>query len=149
MQSLFTDWQKGTNDLVQLRDLLTTTNNTEGKAVQEQDEEMLELAKEEFTEITERLTGIEKELITELAPKDAADEASAILEIRAGAGGDEAALFSADMSRMYERFAQLHRWKWEVLAKSEDAGLKGIKVFFFIYIYICQIKYLFFMLQRN
>ncbi|KAI7851218.1 hypothetical protein BDC45DRAFT_445908, partial [Circinella umbellata] len=125
VHSLFTDWQKGTNDLVQLHDLLYTTQDS--KTDLQEDEEMLELAKEEFTEITERLKQVEKELITELAPKDTADEASAILEIRAGAGGDEAALFSADMSRMYERFAQLHRWKWEILAKSEDAGLKGIK----------------------
>ncbi|KAG2220996.1 hypothetical protein INT45_004615 [Circinella minor] len=125
VHSLFTDWQKGTNDLVQLHDLLSHDSKSEIR--EEQDEEMLELAKEEFTEITERLKQVEKELITELAPKDMADEASAILEIRAGAGGDEAALFSVDMSRMYERFAQLHRWKWEILAKSEDAGLKGIK----------------------
>ncbi|KAI9258760.1 hypothetical protein BDA99DRAFT_440449, partial [Phascolomyces articulosus] len=124
VHSLFTDWQKGTSDLVQLHDLLSATNNENAT---EEDQEMLELAKEEYTEITERLATLEKDLITELAPKDTADEASAILEIRAGAGGDEAALFSADMARMYERFAQLHRWKWEILAKSEDVGLKGIK----------------------
>ncbi|KAI9492567.1 peptide chain release factor 1 [Zychaea mexicana] len=125
IHTLFGDWQKGTHDLLQLRDLLASQQNNSNADAN--DEEMLELAKEEYTEITERLTGLEKEMITELAPKDAADEASAILEIRAGAGGDEAALFSAEMARMYERFAQLQRWKWEVLAKSEDIGLKGVK----------------------
>lgn len=89
---------------------------------------MLELAKEEYNDIINNIQGIEKDLIAELAPKDAADDASAILEIRSGAGGDEASLFSTDMARMYERFAQLKRWKWEVLAKSDDVGGRGLKV---------------------
>ncbi|KAI8145307.1 hypothetical protein BJV82DRAFT_679224 [Fennellomyces sp. T-0311] len=118
VHELFHDWKKGTTDLVQLGDLL---------ASQPDDQEMIEMAKEEYNDITARLAQVERDLVTELAPKDSADEASAILEIRAGAGGDEAALFSAEMIRMYERFAQLQRWKWEVLSKSEDAGLKGLK----------------------
>lgn len=97
------------------------------------DPEMLELAKEEFSDISERLGSIEKDLVTELAPKDVADEASAILEIRAGAGGDEAALFTADISRMYERFAQINRWKWEVLSFSEELAGKGYKVKVYTY----------------
>jgi peptide chain release factor 1 len=56
-----------------------------------------------------------------------ADEANAILEIRSGAGGDEASLFTADMARMYERFAQLQRWKWEILSQSDETGGKGFK----------------------
>ncbi|KAI9321575.1 hypothetical protein BX666DRAFT_2073167, partial [Dichotomocladium elegans] len=119
VKSLYVDWEKNASDLAQLGDLLAAT--------QQPDEELLELAKEEYGEIIERLGGIERDLIKELVPKDAADEASAILEIRAGAGGDEAALFTSDMARMYERFSQLQRWKWEVLAKSEDPGLKGYK----------------------
>ncbi|CAO3624592.1 unnamed protein product [Cunninghamella echinulata] len=88
---------------------------------------MLELAKEEFDDIMVRINAIEKDLIAELAPKDAADDASAILEIRAGTGGDEASLFSNDVARMYERFSQLQKWKWEILSKSEDVAGKGLK----------------------
>ncbi|ORX47705.1 peptide chain release factor [Hesseltinella vesiculosa] len=116
--SLFQDWQKCNSELVDLQDLLTG---------QDHDQDMIEMAKEEFNEILERAHTIEKNLIVELAPKDVADEASAILEIRAGAGGDEAALFSADMARMYERFSQLKRWKWEILAQSEELAGKGLK----------------------
>ncbi|KAI9017880.1 hypothetical protein CLU79DRAFT_805224 [Phycomyces nitens] len=116
-RQLFLDWQQSSQDLAQLGELLSSTD----------DEDMLELAKEEFAELMEKRVGIEKDLVTELAPKDSADEASAILEIRAGAGGDEAALFSAEMTRMYERFSQLRRWKWEVLSLSEDTSSKGLK----------------------
>ncbi|KAI7882571.1 release factor [Lichtheimia hyalospora FSU 10163] len=119
VKTLYGDWEKSTNDLVQLHDMLSSSET--------QDEEMVDMAKEEYSDIMGRIGEIERDLVSELVPKDAADEASAILEIRAGAGGDEAALFSADMARMYERFAQMHRWKWEILSKSEDAGFKGLK----------------------
>ncbi|KAI8339221.1 hypothetical protein BC941DRAFT_422461 [Chlamydoabsidia padenii] len=118
-KSLFDDWQKCTKDLGDLQDLLAGPDH--------QDEDMLELAKEEYNDIITSIQGIERDLIAELAPKDAADDASAILEIRSGAGGDEASLFSTEMARMYERFAQLKRWKWEVLSKSEDVGGRGLK----------------------
>ncbi|KAI9304699.1 hypothetical protein BJ944DRAFT_163098, partial [Cunninghamella echinulata] len=117
-KSLYDDWKKTTNDLNDLHDLLST---------QDQEEDMLELAKEEFDDIMARINAIEKDLIAELAPKDAADDASAILEIRAGTGGDEASLFSNDVARMYERFSQLQKWKWEILSKSEDVAGKGLK----------------------
>ncbi|KAI9336882.1 hypothetical protein BD770DRAFT_422632 [Pilaira anomala] len=120
-KALFEEWQKNCNDLSELHELLSTGETGD-------DQEMMDLAKEEYNEIMDRISHIEKDLITELAPKDAADDASAILEIRSGAGGDEASIFSADMTRMYERFAQLRRWKWEVLSKSEDIGGKGFKV---------------------
>lgn len=114
---MFDRWQKTINDLQELGTILSTG-----------DEEMQELAKEEYEEMTDQIKALEKDIIIQLAPKDAADETSAILEIRAGAGGDEASIFSADMARMYERFAQLQRWKWEVLACSEETGSKGFKV---------------------
>ncbi|KAI8077906.1 uncharacterized protein B0P05DRAFT_543281 [Gilbertella persicaria] len=117
-KSLFEEWMKHRCDLTELHDLLST-NTT--------DDDMIDMAKEEYTDIMDRIQQLEKELITELAPKDEADDASAILEIRAGAGGDEASIFSADMARMYERFAQLQRWKWEVLARSDETGNKGFK----------------------
>ncbi|GAA5813266.1 hypothetical protein MFLAVUS_006741 [Mucor flavus] len=118
-KALFEEWQKNCSDLEELHELLSTATA--------EDEEMMDLAKEEYTDIMERIAQVEKDLITELAPRDSADDASAILEIRSGAGGDEASIFSADMARMYERFAQLRRWKWEVLSKSEDIGGKGFK----------------------
>lgn len=121
-KALFEEWQKNCSDLEELHELLSTATA--------EDEEMMDLAKEEYTDIMERIAQVEKDLITELAPRDSADDASAILEIRSGAGGDEASIFSADMARMYERFAQLRRWKWEVLSKSEDIGGKGFKVNF-------------------
>lgn len=119
-KELFDEWQKGCNDLGELHELLSSADT--------EDQDMLDLAKEEYSDIMERITQVEKNLITELAPKDSADDASAILEIRSGAGGDEASIFSADMARMYERFAQLKRWKWEVLSKSDETGGKGFKV---------------------
>ncbi|KAG1206602.1 hypothetical protein G6F69_008709 [Rhizopus microsporus] len=115
-KELFDRWQKTIKDLQELGTILSTG-----------DEEMQELAKEEYEEMTDQIKALEKDIIIQLAPKDAADETSAILEIRAGAGGDEASIFSADMARMYERFAQLQRWKWEVLACSEETGSKGFK----------------------
>ncbi|KAI8380647.1 hypothetical protein EDC96DRAFT_491717 [Choanephora cucurbitarum] len=116
-KTLFEDWMKHRCDLTELHDLLSS----------QVEDDMVEMAKEEFTDLMDRISQLEKELVTELAPKDEADDASAILEIRAGAGGDEASLFSADMARMYERFAQLQRWKWEVLAQSDETGGKGFK----------------------
>jgi peptide chain release factor 1 len=120
-KALFDDWLKHRNDLGELQQMLSTNSD---------DEDMLAMAKEEFTDIMTQIYDLERQLITELAPKDAADDASAILEIRSGAGGDEASIFSADMARMYERFAQLQRWKWEVLSQSDEQGGKGFKVIY-------------------
>lgn len=117
-KSLYEEWKKSTSELQQLETMLSS----------QEDKEMAEMAREELQEVTSRIGEIERDLITELAPKDTADEASAILEIRAGVGGDEAALFTAEMANMYERFAQLQRWKWEPLSKSEGVGFKGLKV---------------------
>lgn len=119
-KALFEEWQKGCNDLGELHELVSSADTN--------DQDMIELAKEEYSDIMERIAQVEKDLIMELAPKDSADDASAILEIRSGAGGDEASIFTADMTRMYERFAQLKRWKWEILSKSDETGGKGFKV---------------------
>ena len=82
--------------------------------------EMAELAYAERTELYARIAGLEQELRIALLPKDAADEKSAILEVRAGTGGDEAALFAADLYRMYVRYADLKGWKTEVISMSES-----------------------------
>ncbi|MBV1901040.1 MAG: PCRF domain-containing protein, partial [Kordiimonadaceae bacterium] len=92
------------------------------------DVEMKELAQEEFLALKATLPEMDKALSVQLLPKDAADERSAILEIRAGTGGDEAALFSGDLFRMYERYADIQGWKVEVISisASEAGGFKEI-----------------------
>jgi peptide chain release factor 1 len=90
------------------------------------DAEMRELAREELAQVRERLPEIEHRVHVMLLPKDAADEKSAILEVRAGTGGDEAALFAADLLRMYQRYAALHGWAFDILSESETE-IGGIK----------------------
>ena len=90
------------------------------------DREMAALAEEELRDVNTRLESLEHDLKIQLLPKDAADEADVILEVRAGTGGDEAALFAADLFRMYSRYADLHRWKIEIISMSEN-DLGGYK----------------------
>jgi peptide chain release factor 1 len=95
-----------------------------------QDAEMRELAAADLPHARERLAASELALRLALLPKDAADERSAILEIRAGTGGEEAALFGGDLFKMYQRYAALQGWKFEVLSESETdlGGLKEVSV---------------------
>ncbi|MEX2318961.1 MAG: PCRF domain-containing protein, partial [Bauldia sp.] len=87
------------------------------------DPEMGKLAASEAAELDERIEALEATIRRLLLPKDAADEKSAILEIRAGTGGSEAALFAGDLFRMYQRYADNHGWKVDVLSESlGDAG---------------------------
>ena len=87
------------------------------------DREMGAMARDEAAVLDDRIEGLSAARRRLLLPKDAADEKSAILEIRAGTGGDEAALFAGDLFRMYQRYADLHGWKVQVLSESEgDAG---------------------------
>jgi peptide chain release factor 1 len=90
------------------------------------DPEMKSLAEEELRAVKSRLPDLEQRVKLMLLPKDEADERNAILEVRAGTGGDEAALFAAELFRMYMRYAELRRWKVEVLSIS-DTGLGGYK----------------------
>ncbi len=95
-------------------------------ADQSEDPEMRAMAEEEFREAREKLPELERDLQLLLLPKDAADERNAILEIRAGTGGDEASLFAANLYRMYQRFADLHGWKFEAMevAETEVGGFR-------------------------
>jgi len=93
----------------------------------ESDPEMKELAQAEYDEYSEKIPEIEHQLKVLLLPKDEADSRNAMVEIRAGAGGDEAALFAADLLRMYQRFAERSGWKYEVLDYNESGGLGGFK----------------------
>lgn len=93
---------------------------------EESDEEMKELAKEELNEAKSRIEELEKELKILLLPKDPNDDKNVIVEIRAGAGGDEAALFAAEIYRMYVHYAETRRWKVE-LVECEEIGIGGMK----------------------
>ncbi len=101
----------------EMADLATIISDAEADA------EMAELATAEFEELKARHVAAEEDLEVILLPKDVADDKSAILEVRAGTGGDEAALFAGDLFRMYQRYAENHGWKVEVMSSSEsEAG---------------------------
>ena len=90
------------------------------------DEEMKELAKMELSELEDKIPPLEEELKVLLLPKDPNDEKNVILEVRAGTGGDEAALFAADLLRMYTMYAESKRWKTELI-EANETGIGGIK----------------------
>src|SRR3982750_3259872 len=90
------------------------------------DSEMRELAREELKSLTARRDALVAELKILLIPKDPNDEKDVVLEIRAGTGGDEAALFAADLFRMYTKFAERNGWRIEVMSSS-DTGGGGLK----------------------
>ena len=93
---------------------------------EETDEEMRELAKEELNDSKARVESLEQELKILLLPKDPNDDKNVIVEIRAGAGGDEAALFAAEIYRMYVHYAESRRWRTELISVSEN-GIGGFK----------------------
>ncbi|NNC47820.1 MAG: peptide chain release factor 1 [Sphingomonas sp.] len=87
------------------------------------DEEMREMAEEELGQIKAQLPKVERKLAIMLLPKDDADDKPAMLEVRAGTGGDEAALFAGDLLRMYQRYAEIEGWKFELIsASASDVG---------------------------
>ena len=109
-------WKGLKKELVDARELLDTSD----------DDEMREMARLELESLQARIDEADKELKLLLIPTDPNDEKNVILEIRAGTGGDEATLFAAEMVRMYSRYAERHRWKFEVLEASES-GIGGLK----------------------
>ena len=92
----------------------------------ESDEEMRELLKEELSESRKRIEELERELKILLLPKDPNDDKNVIVEIRAGAGGEEAALFAAELYRMYVHYAESRRWKVETM-EVDETGIGGMK----------------------
>jgi peptide chain release factor 1 len=90
------------------------------------EDDVRELAEVELKELTVKREKLEEELTLLLLPRDPADEKSIIVEVRAGAGGDEAALFAAELVRMYGRYAELRGWKVEMLS-SNQTGVGGVK----------------------
>ncbi len=114
-------YRKTESDLQEIRELLRTTN----------DADMRELAQTELDETQKKLASVDEELKGLLIPKDPNDDKNAIIEIRAGTGGEEAALFAADLYRMYTRFAERQGWKCELMDWS-DAGKGGFKEVIFL-----------------
>src|SRR5438477_11976230 len=110
------------------RDLKQGIAESRAMVADEKDAEMRAYAQEELSKLEARVGSVEEELKFLLLPKDPNDEKNIILEIRAGTGGDEAALFAAEIFRMYSRYAETQRWKVEITSSSESAvgGLKEV-----------------------
>lgn len=94
---------------------------------EEGDEELRELLKEEIPLLKEDISRLEEELKILLLPRDPNDERNVFLEIRAGTGGDEAALFAADLFRMYARYAESRGWRMEIVSATQGGGMGGFK----------------------
>ncbi len=107
------------------RDTLEKIEDTES-LLDAEDEEMRALAEMEMEALQEKQENLEDQLKSMLVPKDPRDKRNVIMEIRAGTGGEEAALFAADLYRMYTRFAERQNWKTEILSIHET-GMGGIK----------------------
>ncbi len=130
-------WQKYAKDMGEMEPIVKKYEEykkakegiKEAKEVLEEaglDEEMKSLAKEELVELESKIPSLEEELKVLLLPKDPNDDKNVILEIRAGTGGDEAALFGADLLRMYTMYAEARRWKTELM-EINDTGIGGVK----------------------
>ena len=125
-QNRFRKLMKEQNDLTPIVEAYKEYKNCKQMLEEESDEEMRELAKEELNDNKKRVEELEQELKILLLPKDPNDEKNVIVEIRAGAGGDEAALFAAEIYRMYMHYAESQRWKVE-LVECEEIGIGGMK----------------------
>lgn len=117
LSALYTAYTKVRRDLEDNRELIRDADK---------DPELAELAKAEIEELTEREEALEKDIRLMLLPSDPNDEKNIFLEIRAGTGGDEAALFVADLFRMFSRYAETQGWKIEVMSSS-PIGIGGFK----------------------
>ncbi len=91
------------------------------------DDELKEIVKEELPQLKEKLEVLENKLRLLLLPKDPNDDKNVLLEIRAGTGGDEAGLFVGDLFRMYAQYAEMHRWKVDVISSNPAGGMGGFK----------------------
>ena len=94
--------------------------------LQEADEELKRMAREEVAALSEEKERVENELLISLLPKDPYDEKNIVLEIRAGTGGEEATLFAADLFRMYAKYAEMNNWRAEILSQ-HPTGVGGFK----------------------
>ena len=137
-QNRFRDLMKEQNELTPIvekyKEYTAEKQNVEDSLEllnEETDEELKELAKEELAESKENVEKLEEELKILLIPKDPNDDKNIIVEMRAGAGGDEAGLFVADVARMYRSYAESRNWKVETLSFNES-GIGGFKELVFM-----------------
>ncbi len=137
-QNRFRDLMKEQNELTPIvekyKEYKAEKQNIEDSLMlleEESDEEMKELAKEELNESKANVERLEEELKILLIPKDPMDDKNIIVEMRAGAGGDEAGLFVADVARMYRNYAESKRWKVNTLSFNES-GIGGFKELVFM-----------------
>ncbi len=114
--STYREFKEVSQELLDTQELLKT----------ETDKEMIALAREEVDALTERQEALEQDLRMLLIPKDPNDEKNIVLEIRAGTGGEEAALFAADLFRMYSKYAEQQGWNVEILSEN-PIGIGGLK----------------------
>ena len=101
-------------------------NDLQELIISTSDSEIIKMAETEYLELKGKMPEIEHKINVLLLPKDIDDDKGAILEIRAGTGGDEAGLFAADLFKMYEMYAAIHKWKFEILEFNEN-GIGAIK----------------------
>lgn len=129
-------YQKYAREHAELQDLVETFREyqktnlriEEGQALlRENDEELKTIVKEEMPELRERIESLADRLKILLLPKDPNDDRNVFLEIRAGTGGDEAGLFVGDLIRMYARYAEMRRWKVEIISSTPAGGMGGFK----------------------
>lgn len=113
------------------RQLLEQIKDARAMIEAEEDDEMRELAEMELAELEPQIEPLEEEIKLLLVPKDPRDQKNVIMEIRAGTGGDEAALFAADLYRLYSRYAENQRWKTEIMSQS-NIGIGGFKEITFL-----------------
>jgi len=130
------EYQKCAKEHADLRELVETYREYGGvkdqieecqRILRDNDEELKEIAKEELPQLRERISALEGRLKILMIPRDPNDDKNVILEIRAGTGGDEAALFAADLYRMYARYAESANWKVDILSSSAAGGMGGFK----------------------
>ena len=129
------EWQKLAKEMGEMEPIVKKYNEykkakegiEEAKLMlEEDDEELREMAKAEISELESAIETYEQELKVLLLPKDPNDERNVILEVRAGVGGEESALFGADLLRMYMRYAERRGWKAEIIDMN-DTGIGGVK----------------------
>jgi len=111
--------------------VLKELDDARALAADTRDDDLLSMAQDEIARLAARSAELEERLKSLLLPKDPKDDKNVIVEIRAGAGGDEAGLFAADLYRMYTRYAENHGWKTELLS-SNDTGVGGFKEVIFL-----------------
>ncbi len=126
----YRDLEPLVNTYKEYRNILNNIESSRELLTNEKDEEMIEMARMEIGELQEQLEPMEEKIRLLLLPKDPEDEKNAIVEIRAGTGGDEASIFAGDLFRMYSKFCENKKWKFEVthLNVGTAGGYKEIVV---------------------